>query len=139
MLTQTCPKQHCFIVEIEGYVQDECPKCRERLTTTKTTRLDFENYIQQIRKENEEFRIIHYADSYDKPQSMLDKGLITQQEYVIAIEEADRMFSAYYAKQGKKIAQTTKLLKWFATPTELQACTRLISSVESLQDKLTKI
>ena len=45
MLTQTCPKQHCFIVEIEGYAQDECPKCRERLTTTKTTRLDFENYI----------------------------------------------------------------------------------------------
>lgn len=24
MLTQTCPKQHCFIVEIEGYAQDEC-------------------------------------------------------------------------------------------------------------------
>lgn len=49
------------------------------------------------------------------------------------------MFSAYYAKQGEKIAQATKLLKWFATPTELQACTRIISSVESLQDKLTKI
>ena len=93
MLTQTCPKQHCFIVEIE--VQDECPKCRERLTTTKTTRLDFENYIQQIRKENEEFRIIHYADSYDKPQSML------QQEYVIAIEEADRMFSLAHTMQNK--------------------------------------
>ena len=27
------------------------------------------------------------------------------------------MFSAYYAKQGEKIAQATKLLK-FATPTE---------------------
>ena len=50
MLTQTCPKQHCFIVEIEGYAQDECPKCREN----------------------------------GKPQSMLDEGLITQQEYAIA-------------------------------------------------------
>ena len=33
---------------------------------------------------------------------MLDEGLITQQEYAIAIEEVDRMFSAYYAKQGEK-------------------------------------